>query len=625
MRSLLPGLTRRRVLQIGAAAALLPGVKPFAWAQGKSGLHALSVFGEFKYPPDFTHFDYLNPDAPKGGKLNFQVPNWSMNQSTQTFNTLNSFVLTGDAPPRMEMCFTALMTGSADEADALYCLAAQEVSVSDDGNIYTFTMRPEARFHDGSPLTAEDAAFSLNILKEKGHPNISQLMREMVSAEAPDPATLVVTLSGKQSRDTILTIAGTPIFSRAYYDGKEFTASTMEPPLGSGAYKVGAFRAGSFIEYERVPDYWAADLPVARGTNNFDVIRIDFYREREAAFEAFKKGDITYREEFTSLTWATQYNFPAVADGRVKKSLFPSEAIPSMQGWWINTRRPKFADPRTREAIGLAFDFEWTNRNLFYGAYARTASFFQKSDFMAEGEPSAEELALMQPLKDKIANEAAFGAAYVPPETDGSGRDRRPLQRASQLLEEAGWTRRGAQLVDANGQPLTVEFLIDAQVFERVLAPYGENLKRIGIASTIRQIDPAQYQARQRDWDFDVVGSAYSLSATPLDGMSLFFSSRAADAPGTYNNSGIKEPAVDELLDRLPQVSSREELVTIMKVIDRILRAKHYWIPNWYSPEHRVAHWDIFGWPEAKPDYGFSPESTWWLNAERAASLGKGV
>ena len=621
MAALRPGFTRRSLLRLAGAGALYAGVKPWAWAAGRTGLHGLSVFGDLKYPPDFTHFDYVDPDAPKGGRMNFQPPNWYFNQNVQTFNTLNAFVLRGDAPPRMELCFDTLMAAAADEPDAMYGLVAENVDVSDDGNVFTFHLRPEARFHDGSPVTAEDVAFSLMLLKTDGHPNIAQVIREMVSAEASDPATLVVTLSGEQARDTILTVAGLPILSKAYYGAHDFLAGTLQAPLSSGAYRVGRLSAGRFVEYERVPDYWARDLPVRRGIGNFDAIRIDFFTERQSAFEAFKKGEITYREEFTAITWAQEYNFPAVQSGRVIKSLFPGEKRPSLQGWFINTRRSKFADPRTREAIGLAFDFEWSNRNLFFDAYTRLVSYFEKSDYAATGLPTPEELALLEPHRADLPEEV-FGEAYLPPESDGSGRDRALLRKASDLLAAAGWTPDGSRLVNADGVPLTAEFLIDAGIFERVLTPYVANLRRIGIDASIRQIDPVQMQSRRNDYDFDVTMFALSLSPTPLDGLQQIFGSRAADTPGAYNLAGIREPVVDALLARVPGVQNREELAAITRSIDRILRAKHYWVPNWYREEHNVAHWNIFGWTENKPDYAFTPETTWWFDRDKAAAIG---
>ncbi len=616
------GLTRRGVLAAGGAVLAAPLLPPFAWAAGKTGLHGLSIFGELKYPADFKQFGYVNADAPKVGRMNFQPPSWVFNQSTQTFNTLNSFVLKGDAPPRMEMTFDTLMAGAGDEPDTSYGLVAETVDVSDDANTFTFHLRTEARFHDGSPLTAEDVAFSLMLLKEKGHPQISQVIVPMANAEASDVRTVTVTLDGTQNRATILTIIGLPIFSKAYYTSQPFDSSTLDPPLGSGPYKVGGMSAGRFIEYQRVDDYWGKDLPVNVGQSNFDKIRIDFYQERETAFEAFKKGLITYHEEFTSLTWATGYDFPAFAGGKVKKSLFPAEALPSLQGFFVNTRRAKFADPRTRLAIGLAFDFEWSNKNLFFNSYQREFSYFQKSDFMAEGRPGPDELKLLEPYRGDLPAAVFDEDAYVPPKTDGSGNDRAMLKRAFDLLAAAGWTQKNGTLVDDKGEALAFEFLINASVFERVLSPWVQNLKRIGVAATIRQVDSAQYQSRLNDYDFDVMLMAIGFTATPLDGLAPMFGSHAADTPGTYNYAGIKNKAVDGLIEALKQVNNRKELETTLRALDRVLRAAQYWIPSWYQANHRVAHWDIFGWPAKKPDYAFTPEATWWFDAKKATTIG---
>lgn len=615
-------VTRRTALRFAGAAAVLAATRPFAWAAGKTGLHGLSVFGDLKYPPDFKHFDFIDPAAPKGGRMNFSPPNWSYNQSVQTFNTLNAFVLKGDAPPRMDFCFDTLMAGAGGEPDSVYGLLAESVDVSEDGNAYTFHLRSGAHFHDGTPLTAADVAFSLMLLKDKGHPNISQVIAEMVKAEAGDNRTLIVTLSGKQNRYTILTIAALPVFSKAYYTAHAFDSSTLDPPLGSGQYKVGKLEPGRFIEYERVPDYWGTELPVNVGFNNFDVIRIDFFQEREIAFEAFKKGDVTYHEEFTSLTWATGYDFPAVTAGRVKKELIPSEKVASLQGWFFNTRLAKFRDPRTRLGLALAFDFEWTNRNLFFGSYSRLASYFGNSEFAAGGPPTADEMRLLEPLRSQVPPEV-FGEPYVPPASDGSGRDRKLLKQASDLLAAAGWQQQGSDLVDSEGAPLEVEFLIDQAVFERIISPYVQNLKAIGVNAYIREADPAQYQTRLKIFQFDVVSIARNLGATPLDGLAQLFGGKAADSPGSDNLAGIKDPAVDALLAKLAGVNSRAELMALTRSLDRILRAGHYWVENWYPANHRVAHWDLFGRPPTKPDYAFAPETTWWLDRARAAAAGK--
>ena len=522
----------------------------------------------------------------------------------------------------MQLVFDSLMVRAEDEPDAVYGLLAESAAVSEDGNVFTFTLREGSRFHDGSPLTADDVAFSLMLLKEQGHPEITEVIAPMAKAEAVDRRTVTVTLDGTQNRAAILTIVGLPVFSKTYYTDRSFDSSTLEPPLGSGAYKVGRLGAGRFIEFDRAADYWGENLPVNVGINNFDTIRLDFFQERQAAFEAFKKGEITYREEFTSITWAKDYNFPSFTAGKVKKTLFPEEKLASLQGSFFNTRRSKFADPRTRLAIALAFDFEWSNRNLFFGSYEREFSYFQNSTFMAEGRPGPDELALMEPYRHDLPPEA-FEEAYVPPKTDGSGSDRVMLKRASDLLAAAGWQQKDGRLINDQGETLDFEFLIHASVFERVLAPYVQNLRRIGVRATIRQVDPAQYQSRINDFDFDVMLMAIGFTGTPLDGLAPMFGSRAADIPGTRNYAGIKSKAVDGLVAKLDGVESREELTTILKTLDRVLRAGQYWVPSWYQPDHHVAHWDIFGWPETKPDYGFSVENIWWFDDERAAAIGK--
>ncbi|AXS39017.1 ABC transporter substrate-binding protein [Breoghania sp. L-A4] len=611
---------------MAAASALAPlatTLMPrFARAVSRNGAehHGLSVFGDLKYGADFTHFDYLVPDAPKGGRIAFTAPSWAYNQNPQTFNTLNSFILKGDAPPRMELCFDSLMVRALDEPDAVYGLLARSVSVSDDGNRYRFHLRPEARFHDGTPLVAEDVAFTLMLLKEKGHPLISQTITEMVSAEALSSEVVEVAFSGKQTRQLPMVVAGLPVFSRRYYETQDFTKTTMEPPLGSGPYRVGAFEQGRTIDYERVEDWWARDLPVARGAFNFDVIRIEFFRDRQIAFEAMKKGKLTFYEEFVSKSWATEYDFPAVRDGRVIKTTFPDDRPAGAQGWFFNTRRDKFSDPRTREAIGLAFDFEWTNQNLFYGLYERTNSFFQNSEMMAHGVPSAEELTLLEPLRGQLSADV-FGEVWRAPVSDGSGQDRALFRRATELLRDAGWIREGQTLVSASGTPLTVEFLSNSPSFERVILPYVKNLRLIGVEATFRVVDSAQYQSRLNDFDFDAVGRRYAMEATPGEGIRQFWGSDAAGRPGSNNLAGISDPAVDALIEKIIHADSREAMTIACKVLDRVLRASHYWVPNWYKASHAVAYWDRFGFPPEKPRYGFPVETTWWSDGTKAATF----
>lgn len=615
---------RRDVLKIAAGSALLPalpGFLPKAFAAGEE-LHGLSVFGDLKYPADFTHFDYVNPSAPTTGELSFLPGYWYNNQNTQTFNTLNGYVLKGDAPPRLEFCFDSLMVRAWDEPDAVYGLVAKSVRISEDGNTYIFTLRPEARFHDGSALTAEDVAWSVEALKKDGHPSIRLPLSPVKTAKALTPDQVEIVFDGTQSKQLPMTVASLPIFSKTYYASRDFTESTLDRPLSSGPYKIGNLSPGKYIEYDRVEDYWAKDLPVARGHYNFQKLRVEFFRERQTAFEAFKKGVLNFREEFTSKIWKTEYNFPAMLDGRAKKELIPQEKRPSMQGWHINTRREKFSDPRTREAIGLCFDFEWTNKNLFYDSYSRSASYFEQSDLAASGKPGPEELAFLEPFKDQLP-ESVFGEAYVPPVSNGSGSDRKLLRQASQLLQQAGWQRQGRQLVGKDGQPLSVEFLIRAQVFEKVLGSYVQNLRAIGIDASIRLVDPPQFQSRTNDYDFDIVGTALSLSSTPLEGLDTTFGSEAAKTPGTRNYPGIANPVVDALIEKVSSAQTRADMTNACRALDRVLRAYHYWVPNWYSTHHRVAIWDKFGWPDNKPDYFFPFEATWWEDKDKAARLQK--
>lgn len=616
-------LTRRDMLALAGGAAIA-GFRPaFAATPTDTPLHGLSAFGELKYPPDFTHFGYANPDAPKGGTLSFAPPNWSYNQNVQTLNTLNSFQVKGDAPPRMELCFDSLMARAIDEPDAVYGLVAQTVTLSSDRNAFTFKLRPQARFHDGSPLTAHDVAFSFSIFRDKGHPYLQLPLKPLKDAIADDDFTLRLVFDGTQSDRAVLTLVEFPILSKAGVEKGGFDASTMTPLLGSGPYKVGRVSAGRTIVYERVADWWAKDLPVNRGQYHFDRLVIEFFAERQAGFEAFKKGEVHFREEFTSKTWATEYDFPAIADGKVVKRTFPAEKTPSFQAWAINIRRPHLADVRVREAVGLCFDFDWTREKFFYGSYERSHSVFEKSDLKATGAPTPAELALLEPWRGKIPD-AAFGPAVMQPGSDGSGRDRANLRRAAQLIAEAGFKRDGAFFVDAKGEPLTVDMLVQDEVFVRVDTPFIENLRAIGVDATITRVDPAQYQERQSNFDFDMMSRAQNFSASPTrDELAQLFHSTAAATPGSNNLPGTSDPAVDALIDAAGAAKTRADLAAALGALDRVLRARRDWIPNWHAANHRVAYWDMFGFTEAKPDYGFPIETLWWIDEAKARALGK--
>lgn len=617
-------LSRRHVLGLGAAALSVARFRSAAAAtvEGGTEAHGMSVFGDLKYPADFPHFDYVNVAAPKGGMFSFIPSVRAYNQSYQTFNSLNAYVLKGDGAQGMDMTFAPLMARANDEPDAMYGLVAKSVQVSSDKLTYRFTLRPEARFHDGSKLTAQDAAFSLNTLKAKGHPLIVVQLRDMVKAEAADDAVLVVTFAEKRARDVPLYVAGLPIFSKAYYATRPFEESTLDIPLGSGPYKVGKFEVNRYIEFERVKDWWGADLPVTRGNYNFDVVRYEFYRDRDVAFEGFTGKNYLFREEFTARVWATRYDFPAVKDGRVKMEILPDETPSGGQGWFINTRRGKFRDPRVREALIQAFDFEWTNKTIMYGAYRRTHSPFQNSDMMASGPPSPEELKLLEPFRGQIPDEV-FGEPFVPPVSDGSGQDRTLLRKASQLLQDAGCVIKDGKRQLPNGEVFKIEFLVDEPSLQPHHAPYIKNLGTLGIEASLRIVDAVQYRARVEDFDFDMTMERFSASATPGDSLRPFFTSQAAATKGSYNLAGIASPAIDALIDKIIGADNRTDLTIACRAFDRVFRAGRYWVPQWYRATHPVAYWDVFDHPAKPARYaqGVGAPDNWWWDANKAARL----
>jgi microcin C transport system substrate-binding protein len=616
----MPSLSRRHVLGLGVGALAGSRWRAAIATEASADVHGISAFGDLKYPADFAKFDYVNPNAPKGGLLSLIPSSRAYNQSFFTFNSLNAFVLKGEGAQGMDLTFVSLMARAEDEADAMYGLAAKSVQISSDKLTYRFTIRPEARFHDGSRLTAHDAAFSLATLKEKGHPLILVRLREMVKAEATDDATLVVTFVPNRARDVPLYVAGLPIFSKAYYATRTFDESTLDAPLGAGPYRVGKFEINRFIEFERVKDWWAADLPVNRGSYNFDLIRYEFYRDRDVAFEGFTGKSYLYREEFTARIWATRYDFPAIRDGRVKREMVPDETPSGGQGWFINTRRDKFRDPRVREALTYAFDFEWTNKTVMYGAYARTSSPFQNSDMVATGPPSPEELKLLEPFRGQVPDEV-FKEPFVPPVSDGSGQDRNLLRKAQQLLQDAGLPVKDGKRLLPNGEVFTIEFLLDEPTFQPHHATFIKNLALIGIEAGIRLIDAVQFRARVEDFDFDITVERLSMSATPGDSLRPYFSSQAASTKGSYNFAGITSPAIDAMIEKAIAADTRPELTHACRALDRLFRAGRYWIPQWHSGKHRLAYWDVFDHPAKLPRYAVGERSIWWYDANKAQKL----
>jgi microcin C transport system substrate-binding protein len=614
-------LTRRHALGLGIGALSTIRFRPAA-AENGAEMHGMSAFGDLKYPADFHHFDYVNPAAPKGGVFSLIPPTRAYNQSFFTFNSLNAYILKGEGAQGMDMTFVSLMARAGDEPDAMYGLAAKSVRISPDKLNYSFTIRPEARFHDGTKLTAHDVAFSLNTLKEKGHPLILVQLRDFVKAEALDDATVAVTFAPKRARDVPLYVAGLPIFSKAYYATRPFDESTLDTPLGSGPYKVGRYEANRYIEYDRVKDWWAADLPVNRGSYNFDTVRYEFYRDRDVAFEGFTGKNYLFREEFTARIWATRYDFPAIRDGRVKRETLPDETPSGGQGWFFNTRRDKFKDPRVREAFCYAFDFEWTNKTVMYGAYARTCSPFQNSDMVATGPPASEELKLLEPFRGQVPDEV-FGEPFVPPVSDGSGQDRALLRKAQQLLQAAGLPVKDGKRLLPNGEVFTVEFLLDEPSFQPHHAAFIKNLVQLGIDAGIRLIDAVQFRARVEAFDFDVAIERLTMSATPGDSIRPYFSSEAAATKGSYNLAGIANPAVDALIEKIIAAENRSDLTFACRALDRVFRAGRYWVPQWYNTSHRLAYWDQFSHPAKSPRYasGAGVRDNWWYDAAKAAKL----
>lgn len=599
-------------------AAAVMAITIGAAAAAAEPRHGISVFGDLKYAEGFTHFDYVNPDAPKGGKLSLIGPT-----PIDTFDSFNGYILKGDPAQGFALMFDSLMASAADEPDAMYGLVAKTADIAEDRKSVTFALREEARFADGSPLTAEDVCDSFRLLSTEGHERIRITIRDVEACEVLGPHEVRYRFKGERTRDLPLTVAGLPIFSKAYYAKVDFTKSTLEPPLGSGPYKVKGFQPGEYVAYGRREDYWAKDLAVNKGRYNFDEVRFEYFRERTAAFEALKAGKIDLREEYTSRDWATAYDFPALKDGRVIKVELPDETPSGAQGFFFNLRREKFQDIRVREALVLAFDYEWTNKNLFFGLYDRTASFFELSPLKAQGLPPPDELALLEPFRKTLRPEV-FGEAVVPPVSDGSGQDRKLLRKASQLLDEAGWVQHGTARKNARGETLDIEFLIESPIFERILGPYVKNLKLLGINASIRTVDDAQYQSRTESYDYDVISSRFMAGLTPGDGLRIFFGSESASRPGTYNMSGVASPEIDALIDKVVEAKSRAELDVAGRALDRVLRAEQFWVPNWHKGSHWVAYWDKFGRPDVKPKYDRGIVDTWWYDEAKANRIAGG-
>ncbi len=583
--------------------------------------HGVSAFGALKYGVDFTHFDYVNPDAPKGG-----IYKGRSTFSARTYDSLNPYILKGEAALEIDLfIFDRLLTRAWDEPDAAYGLLAASVTYPADRSWAEFELRPEARFADGTQVTADDVVFSLSVLQEKGAPSYRTIFADLGTATALSPTRVRFDFrEGASTRDLPMLAGDVPIMSAADWAGIDFAESSLRPPLGSGPYAVGDVKPGRSITYVRRGDYWAKDLPVNRGRWNFDELHYEYFKDSTAAFEAFKSGAYEFHEEFFSKLWATAYDFPSLDKGWVKRDVLADGRASGTQGYWFNTRRAKFTDPTVRQALSLAFDFEWSNRTLFYDLYSRTTSFFQGSALAATGRASATELELLTPLSAHLPDTVFSEDAYQPPTNDGSGRLRRALRLAGKMLDQAGW-RVGADGMRRNeaGEPLEIEFLSNGPAFERITGPYVQNLKQLGVDAEFRLIDSAQYQQRVEDFDFDVVVARLPIPETPGPELRNLWHSVSVDSRGSLNLAGVNNPAVDALIEAVIAAKDRDAHAVAVSALDRALRSLHIWVPQWTKASHTIAYWDIYGRPDIKPAFHRGIVQTWWIDEEKQAALDK--
>ena len=577
--------------------------------------HGYSAFGDLKYGPDFANFEYANPDAPAGGTI-------SQRQlyGTPTFNSLNTFIIKGDSAPEVgQHVYDSLMVRAYDEPDALYGLIAEQIEYPDDLSYVTFDIRPEARFNDGTPVTASDVVFTFDMLKTEGHPYYRNLLSDVVAVTAESDLRVRFDLAPGAGSAFPGDIAELPILPAHFYDENPFTDSWMTAPLGSGPYVVDQVEPGRLIKFCKAPDYWAKDLPVNVGKNNFDCFAYEYFADDTIGLEAFSAGAYTMRVEYRSASWANSYDFPAAQRGWVKQMLLPDARPANAQGIWFNLRSPELQDIRVRQALEYGFNFQWTNATMFYGAYQRTDSFFENTDMQATGLPEGEELAILEPFRDQLPDAIYTEPPYQPYEGAASSVDRTALRRASALLDDAGWIVGDDGLRrNADGQILTLDFPDDSRSLERIMIPFTDNLKALGIVVEFDVLDAATWTERRQKFDFDLSTTAWQVATNPGAELRAFYGSAAAAQEGSNNLTGLADPVVDALIERAVAASSRDELVVAARALDRVLRAKNIWIGNWYLGAHRVAVWDIFGMPEQPAPYDFNRGvEFWWLDQEK--------
>ncbi|WP_231889547.1 extracellular solute-binding protein [Tistrella mobilis] len=596
-------------LLAGSIAAFTPVLSGQALAEPS---HGISMYGDLKYPADFDHFAYAYPEAPKGGTLR--------SAARGTFDSLNPFALRGISAP-VSLAFDTLTVQSLDEPFSEYGLIAGTIDKASDNSSVTFTIRPEARFHDGTPITAADVAATFDQLREKGHPTYRIYYAEVAGVDVLDDHTVRFRFANTKNRELALILGQLPVLPKAWLDTHDLGAGTLEPIPGSGPYRVARAEPGRTLVMERVKDYWARDLPVNVGRYNFDRIVTDYYRDDEVSVEAFKAGQYDLRVENSARRWATAYNMPEVESGKLKLDTIPHRLSTGMQGLVMNTRRPVFQDPAMRRAMQYVFDFEWSNKTLFYGAYTRTDSYFENSNMASSGIPEGAELALLEPYRDQLPADL-FTRPYTVPKTDGSGANRAGLKTAYDILAKAGYEVKNGKLFapDADA-PVRMEFLIQDAAEERIVMPITRSLGRLGIEATVRQVDAAQYENRLQTFDFDIITEIWPQSQSPGNEQREFWGSEAADRPGSRNYAGIKNPVVDALIQKVIDAEDRQSLVTAVKALDRVLLWGDYVIPQFHLPAFRIVHWNKFGRPPVLPDYGIDLY-TWWVDDALAARYG---
>ena len=575
---------------------------------GQETHHALSMYGDVKYGPDFTHFDYVNVKAPKGGMLKLGV--------VGTFDSFNPFIskgipAAGLSPQSASYVWDSLTVRSLDEPFTEYGLLAERMEMPEDRSWVIFHLRPQARFADGKPVTADDVKWTFDTLTSKGQPFYSYYYGSVASVDVLGPKSVKFTFKESNNRELPLIVGQLPVLPKHFWQDREFDKVELQTlPLGSGPYRVASFKPGKWVVYERREDYWARDLPVNRGHHNFDRVVMEYFLDETVILEAFKGGAFDFRSENSAKNWATAYDSPALRKGEIIKEEISHELPAGMQGYIYNIRRPVFQNPVLREALAYALDFEWSNQNLFYGQYTRTRSFFENSEMAATGLPSKAELALLEPWR-KVLPEETFSREYQPPRTDGSGSPRANLSKAQGLLKSAGYSIRDNQLFTPDGTPVKFEILLYSPAFERITLPFVRNLKVLGVEATVRRIDPQQYTERLRNFDFDMVVATFGQSTSPGNEQRDFWSSDAADRPDSRNLIGIKNPAIDDLVEKLIQADTREELVTRTQALDRALQWGHYVIPQWHIDRYRLAYRHYLKHPKTVPPYGLSTD-IWW-------------